>query len=109
MAAPAREVATKGPERAVAMSYVERHMTPVFADALGTPANHRAARAEQCGRVALPVWSHPFEFLHELCDAIWELYEVDLVTQLRSELQNDPPAAHNPNLEEPPFNDDIPF
>lgn len=50
-----------------------------------------------------------FEFLHELCDAIWELYEVDLVTQLRSELQNDPPAAHNPNLEEPPFNDDIPF
>ena len=50
-----------------------------------------------------------FEFLNELCNAVWELYEVDLVNQLRSELHNEHPAVHNPTSDQPPFNDDIPF
>ena len=50
-----------------------------------------------------------FEFLNELCNAVWELYEVDLLDQLRSELHHDPHADQYPTPEQPPFNDDIPF
>ncbi len=50
-----------------------------------------------------------FEFLNELSDAIWALYEVELVEQLRSELHNDPLAAQYPTPDESPLNDDIPF
>ena len=50
-----------------------------------------------------------FEFLNEICDAIWETYQVDLVAQLRSERQYDGSAPDNPTSDEPPFNDEIPF
>jgi hypothetical protein len=67
--------------------------------------NHDPIPQHWSPEVALAV----FEFLNELCDAIWQLYEVDLVDHLRSELHNDPHSAQYPTPDESPFNDDIPF